>query len=118
MSRISIVTLAYTILLSLISILSKGWQIISFQLSRDQATSLTIMLASIYLCYSAYFLSLDFQNIKTFMKIVMALLFIVLGYSNWKNNKKSMRSLQRLIRETIGVNPNDIMAQSFKIKMQ
>jgi hypothetical protein len=60
MSRISIVTLTYTILLSLISIVSKGWQVVSFQLTRDQATSLTIMLAAIYLSYSAYFLSQDF----------------------------------------------------------
>ena len=88
MSRISIVTLTYTILLSFISVLSKGWQTVSFQLTRDQATSLTIMLASIYLSYSAYFLSLDFQNITMFMKVVMAILYIVLGYKNWRNTKR------------------------------
>ena len=57
MSRISIITLTYTMLLSLISVLSKGWQTLTFQISRDQATSLTLMLASIYLTYSAYFLA-------------------------------------------------------------
>jgi hypothetical protein len=88
MSRISIVTLTYTILLALISVVSKGWQVVSFQLTRDQATSLTIMLASIYLSYSAYFLSQDFQNITMFMKIVMGILYIVLGYQNCKNTKK------------------------------
>ena len=117
MSRISIVTLTYTILLSLISILSKGWQVLSFQLNRDQATSLTAMLASVYMCYSAYFLSQDFQNITNFMKGAMAFLYIVLGYQNLKNTKNCIKSLYRVTRDALAANPNDVMAQSFKIKM-
>jgi hypothetical protein len=117
MSRISIVTLTYTILLSLISIVSKGWQTVSFQLSRDQATSLTLMLASIYLSYSAYFLSQDFQNITMFMKIVMAILYIVLGYKNWKNTKRQIIGLDRITREALAANPNDVMAESIKVKI-
>ena len=76
-----------------------------------------MMLASIYLTYSAYFLSQDFQNIVKFMKIVMATLYVVLGYINWKSTKRCIRSLQRVIREMMDANPNDVMHEGFRVKM-
>jgi hypothetical protein len=51
------------------------------------------------------------------MKVVMATLYVVLGYLNWKNNKKCIKNLRRVVRETIGANPNDVMRESFKVKM-
>jgi predicted membrane protein len=118
MSRISLVTLTYTILLSIISVLSKGWQVLVFQLTRNQTTNLTIKLASVYLCYSAYFLAQDFTNITKFMKVVMALMYVVIGYRNFQNTKKCIKGLQRVALETLGANPNDVMRESFTLKMQ
>jgi len=64
MARISVVTITYTILLALLFLLSKGWNIVLFHLSRDQATNLTMIMAIVYLCYSAFFLSTDFAQIS------------------------------------------------------
>ncbi len=57
MARISIVTIASTIYLALFYILCQGWNVISFALTRDQATYLTMIMGATYLSYSAYFLS-------------------------------------------------------------
>lgn len=38
-------------------------------MTRDQATNLTMIMGAVYLTYSAYFLSNDFQGISSFMKV-------------------------------------------------
>jgi hypothetical protein len=52
-----------------------------------------------------------------FMKIVMAILYIVLGYKNWKNTKRQIIGLDRITREALAANPNDVMAESIKVKI-
>ena len=47
----------------------------------------------------------------------MAFLYIILGYQNMKNTKNCIKSLFRVTRDALAANPNDVMAQSFKIKM-
>lgn len=69
MARISIITIVYTVMLALLYIMSKGWQTLFFQMSRNQATSLTMIMGAVYLTYSAYFLSSDFTGISTFMRV-------------------------------------------------
>jgi len=64
MARISIVTITYTIFLALLYLISKGWNTILFQLTRNQATYLTMIMGAVYLAYSAYFLSADFNGIR------------------------------------------------------
>jgi hypothetical protein len=85
MARVSIVTFTYTVLLAYLFLLSKGWQTISFQMSRGQATSVTMAMAICYLVYSAYFLSLDFEGVERFMKGMMALLYMYHTYQNVNN---------------------------------
>lgn len=72
MARISIVTITYTILLAILFLMSKGWNTIAFQLSRNQATYLTMIMGAVYLTYSAYFLSSDFIGISQFMRVSFA----------------------------------------------
>lgn len=69
MSRISIVTIGYTVILALLFLISKGWNTITFQLNRNQATGLTMIMGSVYLAYSAYFLSSDFEGIRQVMRV-------------------------------------------------
>jgi uncharacterized membrane protein YidH (DUF202 family) len=52
-----------------------------------------------------------------FMKIVMAILYIVLGYKNWNNTKRQIIGLDRITREALAANPNDVMAESIKVKI-
>lgn len=97
MARISIITFTYTALLALLYLLSQGWNTISFQMTRDQATSCTMVMASTYLCYSAYFLSSDFQSISEFMKAVMAGLYLVYMVKNSRNLMICLKALGIII---------------------
>jgi len=69
MARVSIVTLAYTVYLGVIYVVCQGWGITFFNMSRQQATYLTLIIGTVYLTYSAYFLSVDFEGVKYFMNV-------------------------------------------------
>jgi hypothetical protein len=49
-------------------------------MTRDQATSLTMIMGGVYLCYSAYFLSSDFSGISNFMRVSPFSPVISVGY--------------------------------------
>lgn len=71
MARISIVTITYTVFLALMYLISKGWNLILFQLTRNQATYLTMIMGAVYLAYSAFFLSNDFVGVRKFMIVII-----------------------------------------------
>lgn len=98
MARVSITTFYYTALLGLLYTISKGWHITSFQISRDDSTSITMVLATSYLAYSAYFLSSDFQGISYIVKFIMAGIYIAHSIINLRNIKKCSISLKRIIQ--------------------
>ena len=49
-------------------------------MTRDQATSLTMIMGGVYLCYSAYFLSSDFSGISNFMRVSLFFSVISIGH--------------------------------------
>jgi len=54
MARISVITIAYTAIVSFLYLVCKGWQTTISQLNRTQATNLTMIMGGIYLTYSAF----------------------------------------------------------------
>lgn len=81
MARISAVTVTYTVFLSFLYLACKGWQTTISSLSRAQATSLTMIMGGVYLTYSAYFLSQDFDTIFIIMNCVLSVLYALMMYS-------------------------------------
>lgn len=71
MARISIVTISYTIFLAVLYLMSKGWNTIVFQMNRNQATYLTMIMGGVYLTYSAFFLSNGFTGVRLFMLVII-----------------------------------------------
>ena len=65
--------------------LCKGWNTTNLLIDRNQATNLTLVMGVIYLVYSAYFLSSDFDGMKVFINFVLASLYLVLGVTNLKS---------------------------------
>jgi hypothetical protein len=49
----------------------------------------TMIMACVYLCYSAFFLSHDFKETAWIMKLMMALMFLCLGIGYLKNIKQT-----------------------------
>ena len=82
MARISIVTIVYTVYLALFYMFCKGWSITIFQMNRNQATYLTMIMGTVYLVYSAYFLSAGITAAQDTMVSIMILLFGSLGVIN------------------------------------
>jgi hypothetical protein len=59
--------------------LSRGWGIVTFSLTRQEASNLTWIVACTYLCYSSLFMSQNFKDTQWLMKIVMAGMYIILA---------------------------------------
>lgn len=86
MARISVITITYTVFLSFLYLICKGWQTTISQLTRNQATNLTMIMGGVYLAYSAYFLSVDFITIYFIMNFTMVGLYSSLAYTYAKNS--------------------------------
>lgn len=90
MARISVYTITYTVLLSFLFLVCKGWQTTISQLDRQQATNLTMIMGGVYLTYSAYFLSEDFTKLYITMNFVMVGIYFFIGASFVKNCKSNI----------------------------
>lgn len=75
-----------------------------------------MIMGVVYLAYSAYFLSSDFQGISKFMKGVMSALYMALGFSNTQNVRACIAVLADFARETQRENPNDVMLGALVLK--
>ena len=119
MARISIITIVYTIMLALLYILSKGWQTLIFYMNRNQATNLTMIMGAVYLTYSAYFLSSDFSSISVFMRVMMTLLFLGIGFVNIKSIKECIIVVNAFRRQANVDDPNNnIMGPALELKQK
>lgn len=95
MGRISTITICYTAYLAFFYMLAKGWGTTSVQLTRNQATNLTMIMGGVYLAYSAYFLSLDFTLVYTIMNIIMVLLYAGLGLNFIKSCRANIDKIDQ-----------------------
>lgn len=71
MGLISFETLFQTILLTMFFIISKGWGIIRFYVEREEATHVTIALGVVYLCYSAFFVTIELPSLNRVVKVFL-----------------------------------------------
>lgn len=115
MARISVITICYTAFLAFFYIMAKGWGTTAVQLSRNQATNLTMIMGGVYLAYSAYFLSLDFSLVYTIMNIIMVLLYLGLGINFYRSCKGSIEKIDQNLGFMDRENEN-IMRDSLVIK--
>jgi len=92
-------------------------------LSRQQATNLTMIMGGVYLAYSAYFLSIDFDTIYMIMNICLLLLYLILGITYLRNCWENMATCQKFIDEQVLNNEEDdgnemgVIMVSLSIKM-
>lgn len=103
MARISVITITYTVFLSFLYLICKGWQTTISQLTRNQATNLTMIMGGVYLTYSAYFLSVDFVTIYIIMNLVMVTLYSGLAYVYAKNSLENCNTCNNFLLEMADV---------------
>ena len=69
MGLISFETLFQTILLTLFFVIAKGWGVIRFYILREEATQVTIALGTVYLHYSAFFVTIELATMNTVVRV-------------------------------------------------
>ena len=85
MAKVTNITFTYTFIHALLFLLCKGWSTTTHQVDRNQATNLTMVMGLIYLVYSAYFLSSDFEDMQEFVNLILAVIYFILGMINLKS---------------------------------
>ena len=69
MGLISFETLYQTMLLTMFFVIAKGWGIVRFYVLREEATHVTIALGSVYLHYSAFFVTIELSTMNKVVRV-------------------------------------------------
>lgn len=69
MGLISFETLFQTVLLTMFFVIAKGWGVVRFYVFREEATHVTITLGTVYLHYSAFFVTIELPLMNKIVRV-------------------------------------------------
>lgn len=118
MAFITISTIYQTIFVAIFLLISKGWVIIHSTLSRQQATAVTMLMGVVYLSYSAYYVVIDVESIKSLIDLTINLIYILLTYLILRNCIKVLAVLNfhlRMLNEGDFFNLHDSLILKIKL---
>jgi len=69
MAILTVSTLYYTVLMGFLLALSKGWKIARQNLDRKDVSRNTLILAAVYLIFSAYYVSVNVPQMRNFVEV-------------------------------------------------
>lgn len=78
MALVTISTIYQTVFIALILLISKGWNVARNTLSRNDLSSITLLMGAVYLTYSAYYVSINITGMKLFIGFILNLLYLIL----------------------------------------
>lgn len=76
MALVCTITLYQTVYISLVILISKGWKFIRSSLTKDDLSTVSLLMAFVYLSHSAYFVTASITRMQSFMDSWMNLLSI------------------------------------------
>ena len=97
MGKVTSVTFTYTFINAIYFLLCRGYATTVHAVNRDQATNLTMVMGIIYLLYSAYFLSSDFQSMAKVVNLMIAFVYFILGFINIGSLSKEIKNIKRYL---------------------
>lgn len=71
MTLVTVSSIYQSVAIGIFMILSSGWSLLHYQMSRDYATKVTVFMGMIYLAYSAYYVSIPNSAFRVFMEILI-----------------------------------------------
>ena len=74
-----------------------------------------MIMGAVYLVYSAYFLSLEFQTIFMTMNLVLALMYALLGFTYTRNNVVNIKRVGTYLSIIAG-NQENVMSETLRLK--
>lgn len=94
MGLVTITTVYQTIFVALLLLISKGWILLRQGLTREQASNVTLLIGTVYLVYSAYYVSMNVQGVKNFLGFAINVLYVVLFVIVFKNCLQVLKILK------------------------
>lgn len=78
MALVTITTIFQTIHISIVVLLSKGWLYVRSVLTKNDLSGLTMLMGTVYISYSAMFVSANIANMQLFTKVWMNIVYVVI----------------------------------------
>lgn len=75
MALVTISTIYQTVFIAIVLLISKGWNIARNSLTRNDLSSITLLMGAVYLTYSAYYVSMNIQGMRLFIGVGSILCF-------------------------------------------
>jgi len=97
--------------------LSKGWTIVRSSLSRSDLSTITMFMGTVYLSYSAFYVSVNVPGLSLFIGVILNSLFVVLLVVVIKSSleaRQLLKSQQRAIYE----NSIDALKPAINLKLR
>lgn len=118
MALVTISTIYQTVFIALILLISKGWTVSRNNLSRNDLSSITLLMGAVYLTYSAYYVSINIPGMKIFIGFILNLLYLILLIVVVKNILETRQCLRQMLTIVRNSDVRQMMeAVSLKIKI-
>ena len=117
MALVTVSTIHQTVFVSILLLISKGWVLIRSSLSRQQATSVTMLMGAVYLTYSAYYVSNHIESVRNLITMVLNLIYLSLFYVVVKNATNVLTVL-RMHYQVISNNEVGALQDTIRLKME
>jgi hypothetical protein len=111
--QIALVTIFNTLFVGLCCFISKGWSIMRNSFTREELSSITMIVGIFYLVYSAYFIASDIPSLKIVIIVILIVMYIWVALTWLKNCLVNIRTLKAHIEIT---NSDEIIMESLKLK--
>jgi hypothetical protein len=111
--QIALVTIFNTLFVGLWCFISKGWSIMRNSFTREELSSITMIVGIFYLVYSAYFIASDIPSLKVVIIVILIIMYFWVALTCLKNCIINIRTL----KSHIGITGNDeVIMEALKLK--
>jgi len=91
--QIALVTVFNTFFVGLCVFLSKGWALMRTQFTREELSSMSMIVAVFYLVYSAYFIASDIPSLKVVIVVVLSIMHLWVVFTCSVSVRKNIKIL-------------------------
>lgn len=96
----------------------QGWGVVRFILFREEATHITVTLGAVYLCYSAFFVTIEISTLNTVVRYTIGIVYLMLAYLIYVNIKKNIEILNQHIHHSGNVVEIPLLNEALELKKQ
>ena len=100
--QIAIVTVFNTFFVGFVTFVSKGWAIMRNQFTRDELSSMSMIVAIFYLVYSAYIIASDIRSLKVIIVVILACMHVWVIFHCSVNIRKNLKIIDTHLDASVG----------------